>query len=199
MDGKEPTETAIVPQPEVRTGPIHGQGDAQTSKEEESSMLSFCKEHDIPKTEVTCASLLNPDGSLVTVVMVVDIAIMRRLAVESGVYSKADPPEFERDLLGRPAAATVRVYRTDRPRGLARTAFWYERAPLNPDGEGIAWKDSPDRMLAEVAESLALRCAFPQQLSGVYTRWDLDDAFKDLELAVTLAKHDLRHLTGASE
>jgi hypothetical protein len=199
MEGQEPAETSLVPQPGQRIGPTRKQGDGQLSKEEEACIQSFCREHDLPMASVTCASLLNPDGTLITVVIIVDIEIMRKLVVESGVYSRADPPEFERDLLGRPAAATVRVYRTDRPRGLARTAFWYERAPATPDGDGVeAWKDSPDRMLAEVAEALALRCAFPQQLSGVYTRWDLDDAFKDLELAVTLAKHDLRHLTGTS-
>jgi hypothetical protein len=162
-------------------------------------MLSFCKEYDLPAAEVTCASLLGPDGTVVTVAMIVDIETMRKLAHKSGTYAGTDTPEFERDLLGRPAAATVRVRRTDRPRGFARTAFWCERVPPVSDAEDLgAWKSSPDRMLAEVAEALALRYSFPQQLSGVYTRWDLDDVAKDFELSVTLAKHDLRHLSGST-
>lgn len=62
-----------------------------------------------------------------------------------------------------PSAAKVVVYRKGQSRGYAGVARWAE---FN-QGQGL-WGKMPATMLAKVAESIALRKAFPMELSGLY-------------------------------
>src|SRR5260221_7655362 len=76
---------------------------------------------------------------------------------------------------GAPAAAKVGVLRRDFEQpmwGVARFKSY---------NKGGSWQGMPDVMIAKVAESLALRKAFPQQLSGVYTPEEMDQAGIDHE------------------
>lgn len=69
---------------------------------------------------------------------------------------------------GAPAAAKVGVKRSDFDKpmwGVARTKSY---------AKGGNWGTMPDVMIAKVAESLALRKAFPAELSGAYTAEELD-------------------------
>jgi phage recombination protein Bet len=64
---------------------------------------------------------------------------------------------------GPPAACRVVVYRKGQARGYTGVALLSEyRQP------GPVWDRMPSVMLAKVAESIALRKAFPQELSGLY-------------------------------
>jgi phage recombination protein Bet len=67
-----------------------------------------------------------------------------------------------------PAAAKVTVTRGDREfTAVARTAAY---AATNRDGQLVAlWRTMPDVMIAKCAEALALRMAYPADLSGLYT------------------------------
>jgi hypothetical protein len=179
---------------ELRVGPLHPSGDPGGSPEERSVLASFCDLHDVPREKVRSAALLDAHGEVQGFVLVAPIDVLRQLARATGKLDRIDPPVFERDAEGLPAAATVRVYRTDLPRGLSRTAFWHERIPHNVDEPGAhRWMTEPDSVLAEVAEALALRGAFPQALEGIYTEADLSEAAREHALARVRARSQLRH------
>jgi phage recombination protein Bet len=69
-----------------------------------------------------------------------------------------------------PLAARATVYRSDWPRPLVAVAEWGAYAQTKRDGSlNEMWTKQGPGQLAKCAEALALRKAFPQDLSGIYT------------------------------
>ncbi|MDE1819814.1 MAG: recombinase RecT [Euryarchaeota archaeon] len=177
----------------ARLGTLRGLEDPAISPEERSFLGAFAEKHRFDPKEVRVASLIDSSGERAGMVVVLPIGLLRSLAERTGKFVGTELPEFVRDGQGVPAAATVRVRRTDLERGVVRTAFWHERSPRIEEGEPLGrWASEPDTMLAEVAEALALRGAFPSVFEGVYTEGDLSEALRDLELSRVRTDSELR-------
>lgn len=69
-----------------------------------------------------------------------------------------------------PVAARIGVYYKDAPNPTYAVAKWDSYAQLSSP----IWKKMPDLMLSKCAEALALRKAFPNDLSGLYTAEEMD-------------------------
>lgn len=76
-----------------------------------------------------------------------------------------------------PSAAKVGVFKAGFRQALYRIAKWDEYAQVDNYGKlGKFWQNMPCGQLAKCAESLALRAAFPQDLSGLYTAEEMGQA-----------------------
>jgi phage recombination protein Bet len=76
-----------------------------------------------------------------------------------------------------PGKATVSVFKflEGEAREFSASARWNEYYP-GSDSKGFFWRRMPCGQLAKCAEALALRKAFPQELSGLYVQEEMDQA-----------------------
>lgn len=113
----------------------------------------------------------------------------RVIAERSKQYAGPDPAEwltdkgewvdvFVKSLHGdHPLAARVAVHRHDWERPAVGIATWDEYVQTKSSGEVTSmWKQRGPGQLAKCAEALALRKAFPQDLSGLYTDDEMGNA-----------------------
>lgn len=117
----------------------------------------------------------NRDGSY-SITPQTGIDGFRLTAQRAGGYAGSDEPIFEYEGANkkRPAKATVTVYRLVDGHRCAFTgsARWDEYYP----GSNQMWDKMPHNQLAKCAEALALRKAFPAELSNVYTEDEMAQA-----------------------
>jgi phage recombination protein Bet len=107
----------------------------------------------------------------------------RVIAARTDELAGIDDPEYDTEEGEHPNVAKVTVYRygrNDEKITYKATARWSEYAQTKRDGGlGPMWKKLPWLMLGKCAESLALRKAFPDELSGMYTNEEMEQADND--------------------
>lgn len=113
---------------------------------------------------------------------------LRLVAQRSGLYGGQDDAIFEVEELFNPITgkeekqlkAIVTVYRINPKNGermaVTATARWNEYVQTFKSGISTMWQKFPHLMLAKCAEALALRKAFPQELSGLYINEEMEQA-----------------------
>ena len=102
----------------------------------------------------------------------------RAIADRTGQYIGSSDPIFE-EIGNNPVKATVTVNKVVAGvvGNFTATARWSEYYPGK--SQGFMWDKMPHTMLGKCAEALALRKAFPAQLSGLYTGDEMDQAQND--------------------
>jgi phage recombination protein Bet len=124
----------------------------------------------------------NPESGKTESVMniVTGIDGFRVVAERSGKYAGQTRIEYGQMKDGYPEYAEVGVFRKDWEQPVYARAYWKEYAKMYKDKNtqkmkvGGTWEKMPFLMLGKCAEALALRKAFPQDLSGVYTTDEME-------------------------
>lgn len=99
----------------------------------------------------------------------------RVIAERSGDYAGQDEPVFVKDEGDLFCKVTVYRFRGNvRYPAAVGVAYWKEYCPQ--PGQDFMWKKMPHTMLSKVAEALALRKSYPQDLSGIYTSDEMNQA-----------------------
>ncbi|MDE2104800.1 MAG: phage recombination protein Bet, partial [Patescibacteria group bacterium] len=102
----------------------------------------------------------------------------RAIAEHTGTLAGIDDATFDSEENQYPKKASVTVYRLIGGQRVPFTASarWSEYAPIYNGQLGKMWQKMPYLMLAKCAEALALRKAFPNDLSNLYTNEEMQQA-----------------------
>lgn len=97
---------------------------------------------------------------------------LRLIADRTGRYAPGADNDYEYDAAGSLRRATAHVLKRTGDgtwHTISASAFFSEYVQMGKEGPTRMWKEKPHIMLGKCAEALALRKAFPAEMSGIYT------------------------------
>jgi hypothetical protein len=103
----------------------------------------------------------------------------RLVADRTGKYAPGQEPVFVHDAHGKLLSATAYVKKLTRDgtwHVVPATAHFEEYVQVFNGKPAGLWQKMPRTMLAKCAEALAIRKCFPAELSGLYTKEEMDQA-----------------------
>jgi hypothetical protein len=104
----------------------------------------------------------------------------RLIAERTGCYAPGQEPTYEYDKDGHVICATAYIKKLTKDGTwhiVSASAYLDEYCQKSRDGSPSGmWANMPRTMLAKCAESQALRKAFPAEMSGVYTKEEMEQA-----------------------
>jgi phage recombination protein Bet len=116
----------------------------------------------------------------------------RLIAERTGKYSPGREPTYEYDAQSKLVSATSYVKKMT-PDGtwheIAAKAYWNEYVQAYNGKPSNFWAKMPHNQLAKCAEALALRKAFPADMSGIYTTEEMAQADNN-EINITPVKEE---------
>ncbi len=145
-----------------------------TTNDQLALFLYTCKKTGLDPLakQIHCVVRQTKNGPVMSIQTAIDG--YRLIADRSGKYAGNDDPIYDNEQ--SPKKATVTVYKlvSGIRCAFTATARWEQYFP--GDLQGFMWKKMPHLMLGKCAEALALRKAFPAELSGVYTHEEMQQA-----------------------
>jgi phage recombination protein Bet len=175
-----------------------------TTPEEFRLFVEVCKYHRLNPFARQIYAVVRNGKSGRQLTIQTSIEGYRLLAERSGKYAGQLGPQWAgkdgewRDVWledSPPVAARVGVLRKDFAQpvwGVAKyKAFYVDSNPL--------WSKMPDHMLAIRAEAIALRKAFPAEMSGIYTKEEMEQADDEVSLPTVTVEASVEqetHLNG---
>lgn len=107
----------------------------------------------------------------------------RVIAERTGRYAPGKEPTYAYDGNGKLISATAYAKKQTQDgtwHEVSATAFYSEYVQVFNGIPTQFWSKMPHGQLAKCAEALALRKAFPQEMSGVYTKEEMDQASNEI-------------------
>jgi phage recombination protein Bet len=118
----------------------------------------------------------------------------RVIAERSGTYGGQSEPIFTYDAEGNLISCKISVFRFHndiRFEAAVGVAYLAEYCQFDKDGKPMGLWAKPHIMLGKVAEALALRKSYPQDLSGIYTSEEMQQADESAYLKAHLTELDV--------
>jgi phage recombination protein Bet len=159
---------------------IRSQIAPKATPDELSLFLHQCKRTGLDPFARQIYAIHRKSGGIDKMTIQTSIDGFRVIAERSGDYGGQDEPIFTYKPDGSIESAKVTVYRfhgQNRYPAAVGVAFWDEYCQRDYAGNPAAmWAKMPRVMLSKVAEALSLRKAYPQDLSGLYTTEEMNQA-----------------------
>lgn len=149
------------------------------SEEELQIFMHACKRTELDPfmRQIYAVKIWNSQAKKYTMSIQTGIDGYRLIADRTGKYSPGKDTIFNYTKEGKLLSALAYVKKMT-PDGswheIGSEAFWEEYAQKKKDGNLVHfWATKPHIMLGKCAEALALRKAFPAELSGIYTKEEM--------------------------